>query len=192
MMSIGVDVSGMPGTGNYKFMAVVMGTEEGIAGIVRDMGCDDAGQDPARIKKHRSAFASMIRFDGRESSALCVRIDREDVVNGAKQMRRIRHRNIPNQRLFRAYHYILWNKMQERITEFLNRHGHALPDVVFQCDSDCRSFILENGLRCTDGRDAHMLADLVAWSNNRGREPEGVVSVNLADEIRAEMRKKFS
>jgi len=192
MMSIGVDVSGMPGTGNYKFMAVVMGTKEGIAGIVRDMGCDDAGPDHVRIKKHRSAFASRIRFDGRENFALCVRIDMDDVINGAKQVRRIRRKNIPNRRFFRAYNYMLWNRMQERVTEFLNRHGHALADVVFQCDSDCRIFVLENGLRCTDGRDAHMLADLVAWSNNRGREPEGVVSVNLADAIKAEMRKKFS
>jgi len=34
MMSIGVDVSGMPGTGNYKFMAVVMGT-----GLSRNSVC---------------------------------------------------------------------------------------------------------------------------------------------------------
>jgi len=111
MMSIGVDISGTPGTGNYRFMAVVMGTEEGTAGIVRDMGCDDARPNPARIKKHRSAFAQRITFDGRESSALCVRIDMEDVINGAKQVRRIRRRNIPHRRFFRAYNYMLWNSL---------------------------------------------------------------------------------
>jgi len=46
--------------------------------------------------------------------------------------------------------------------------------------------------RVTDGRDAHMPADLVAWSDSRGLEPEGVISVNLADATREEMGKKFS
>jgi len=53
-------------------------------------------------------------------------------------------------------------------------------------------FILESGLRCTDGRDAHVPSGLAARSNDRGREPEGVVSANLADATGAETGKEFS
>ena len=38
------------------------------------------------------------------------------------------------------------DELREKITLFVTRHGHAITDVAFQCDADCRDFIKENGL----------------------------------------------
>ena len=71
--------------------------------------------------------------------------------------------------------------MYERIATFLARHNHALSDVVFQCDSDCdaiAAIIKVNGLRHDNAGNAYRLADIVAWSNNKNKEPRGVKSLD--------------
>ena len=36
-----------------------------------------------------------------------------------------------------------------------------------------------------------MLSDIVAWANQKNREPEGVVEINLADIIKTELETKL-
>ena len=81
--------------------------------------------------------------------------------------------------------------MYERIATFLARHNHALSDVVFQCDSDCCDFIKVNGLRHDNAGNAYRLADIVAWSNNKNKEPRGVKSLDPRAWMDAELKKRF-
>lgn len=57
-----------------------------------------------------------------------------------------------------------------------------LAGITFQIDDNCKSLINDNGLRQTMSWHAHTLADLIAWSTNRGIIPRGVVSLDLRDE----------
>lgn len=86
------------------------------------------------------------------------------------------------------------------------RHG---AEVIFQCDYECKYFVKQNGLQhnvveqknlipdknynndgaCHDNEThARILSDLVAWLNNKGKEPDGIISINFADNLEKELR----
>ena len=64
-----------------------------------------------------------------------------------------------------------------------------LSDVVFQCDHDCVGFAKDNGLRYSKKGDMHTLSDIVAWANNKNREPKGVISMDLTTLLEVELKK---
>ena len=66
---------------------------------------------------------------------------------------------------------------------FAFRYGMTLADVPFQCDSDCRNFIRDVGLKSELEGSAHVIADYIAWANNTGREPRGVYSLDLVSDL---------
>ena len=108
-------------------------------------------------------------------NSFCIRLDKDAIVKEISARKKLGHRH-PRKNIFRAYGCLLCKYMHERITTFLAKHNHALSDVAFQCDSDCRDFIKVNGLRHDDIGNAHGLSDIVAWSNNKNKEPEGQIT----------------
>ena len=74
---------------------------------------------------------------------------------------------------------------------FLREHSCEVRSIVFQCDADCRAFAKDMGWMITDAGPAHMLADIVAWANGHGREPEGAVSLDLVDGLVERMKSRF-
>ena len=79
----------------------------------------------------------------------------------------------------------------EKIKAFVTKHGNALSDVVFQCDSNCGRFAKDGGLNHKDADDAHMLADIVAWANNKNKEPAGAISMDLKKAIEEKPKQKL-
>ena len=50
------------------------------------------------------------------------------------------------------------------------------------------NFLKDNSLCHIGAGRAHMLSDIVAWANNRNREPEGVISVNPVAGIQEKLK----
>ena len=68
--------------------------------------------------------------------------------------------------------------------------------VVFQCDSDCVNFAKDVGLRYAHAGQVHEnriyeLADIIAWMNNKGKEPKNVVVLDVTKKIEARLRNDF-
>jgi len=182
----GIDVSGNPQTGNYRFMGVVIGTEEKIQAAVKKTGLSRPHMNRIKSGATQKRIVSEMSFDGKESIALCMLIDRNAVMEQTKQKRSAQHHK---KKIYRVYNRAVVYHMQKKIGEFLTRHGSTVHDVVWQCDGDCRNIVRENGLRHGNTGSAYHLADVVAWANNRGMEPRGVIPLDLTDRIRAELAK---
>ena len=187
----GVDVSGDPGSGNYKFMGIVMGTRKKIDSIFRHLESDHIHMSMIKNKRTQDELISMLKFDGSDITAFCIRLDRVEIINTIQNMRRARSKNIPGRKITEMYNRLLLRYVRDKLEEFPSRHGHALSEVAFQSDSDCVNFLKDNGLRHSDAGNAHMLSDIVAWANNRSREPEGVIPINPADRIQERLRWEF-
>ena len=84
-----------------------------------------------------------------------------------KGLKKIKSSNIRKRKIFTMYDYTLWGLMQRKIKEFLQRHACDLCDVVFQCDHDSDAFLKTTGLRPFNRGRAYVLADIVAWANNK-------------------------
>jgi len=183
----GIDVSGNPQTGNYKFMGIVIGTEEKIRATVKKTGFSRPHMNRIKSGATQKRIVSEIGFDAKESTAFCVLIDRKAVIRQTKQ--RGMTQRYARKKAYRVYNRAVAYHMQKRIGEFLTGHGSTVHDVVWQCDGDCRNIVKENGLQYGKTGPAYHLADVVAWANNRGTEPRGTTAADLTGRIGEELAK---
>lgn len=121
---------------------------------------------------------------------MCIRLDKDAIIKRTAARKKSGHGH-PKKNIFRAYDYLLCKHIREITIAFLVKHDQTLSDIVFQCYSDCRDFIKINALRHDNVGDAYMLADMVAWPNNKDKEPLGVKSLDLRVMIDAELKKRF-
>lgn len=186
----GMDASGDQKSGNQKFMAVVIGTEESIVAMTRRLGSDSIHMNMIRNPRERDEILSKIRFDGRTCIGLCVRLERKLVLDGT-QKRAKKSPRIYKRRAVSAYHQLVWDMVRDPVEGFLRQHGCEIRRLGIQCDADCRDFARDRGWHSRPVGSAHMLADIVAWANNHRREPEGTMYMDIHDRLVKSMRRKF-
>ena len=182
----GVDVSGDPDSGNYKFMGIVMGTRKKIDSVFGYLESDHIHMSMIKNKKTQDEIVSMLKFDDREITAFCIRLDKVEIINTIQNMRKIKSKNVSGRKIIEMYNRLLLRYTRDRIEEFPSKHGYALSEVVFQSDSDCMNFLKDNGLRHSGV--AHILSDIVAWANNKSKEPEGAIQINPTDKIQERLK----
>lgn len=185
MLLGGVDVSGRPGIGNYKFMSIVIGTDEKIRTMIKRVGMGLIHMNTIHDKKVREGIISKLNFDGKECIAFCYRLDLDTTIRHARSRRT---KNIRTDRMFTACYYVIWMHIQDQIKAFLQSHRCDIHNVVFQCDGDSEIFLKTVGLKRAYKGQAHSLSDAVAWANNNGKEPRGVISQNLTKVIDRQVR----
>jgi len=186
MLVAGIDVSGNPHTGNYKFMGIVIGTEEKIRATVKKTGLSRPHMNRIKSGATQKRIVSEMCFDGKESIALCVLVNRNAVMEQTKQKRSAQHHK---KKIYRVYNRAVMYHIQKKIGGFLTKHGSTIHDVVWQCDGDCRNIVKENGLQYGKTGPAYRLADVVAWANNRGTEPGETIAADLTGRIGEELAK---
>ena len=74
--------------------------------------------------------------------------------------------------------------MRDGIASFLKPYKLEIRDVVFECDGDCEKFAKHVGLNYSHSEgEAYVISDIVAWLNNRGKEPPGTISNDLRNQL---------
>jgi len=187
MLVAGIDVSGNPQAGNYKFMGIVIGTEEKIRATVKKTGFSRLHMNRIKSGSVQKRIVSEMSFDGKESTAFCVLIDRNAVIKQTKQ--REMTQRYTRMKAYRVFNMAVMYHIQKKIREFLTRHGSTVHDIVWQCDGDCGNIVKEGGLTHGNTGSAYYLADVVAWANNHGMEPRGVIHLDFTDRIKIELAK---
>lgn len=181
-----MDVSGNPHVGNHLFLAVVICTPEYLTSLHKRLKSKQINLG-LKNSSNRSLIASELQF-GDGCLVLCCKINRDVIIDKFLQ-RKIKHGKQPDHRMaLRSFNRQVYDLLQDRIMTFLAQHNCDRDDVVFECDSDCRGFAKDVGLRYGDGGTAHHVSDIVAWSNNRGSEPPGVARQDLGGKIMQNMQ----
>ena len=174
MIVAGMDVSGDQRSGNHKFMSLVFGTQESLDAITRRLGSEQIHMNMIKNQKTRNDIIRQVRFDGIECIGFCMRLEKAQTIARVKKLVGRKHRPSVG-KIYKAYHFLVWRRIRDRIEEFLRHHDCEVRSIRFQCDADCRDFTRDVGWQYVDGGPAYMLADVVAWANSRGREPTGTV-----------------
>ena len=186
----GMDVSGDQEYGNHKFMAIVIGTRDSVCFTMKCLGNKQIHMVEIRDKKQQERIISQLKFDGKENIAFCIQIEKNKIIQNILETKRIKQ-NVSKAKIYRAYHYLLLRHVRAQIETFLGKHGNALSDVVFECDMDCVNFAKDAGLKHTQRGDAYVLSDIVAWANNRGLEPRGVVVMDITVVLESYLKRIF-
>lgn len=183
-LAAAMDVSGDPRTGNHMFLGIVLGTQDKINSIIRNTGHSGfhmRSVKNSRIQKH---IISSISFDGKETAAFCMRIDKNNTVNELIRRAAAKNRPFLKKKIHVTYNRSVMRCIRQDLEGFLIKHDHSIHDVVFECDNDCLGIAKDNGLRHGAVANAYRLADMVAWANNRDMGPEGPVSADLSIAIK--------
>lgn len=191
-MIAGMDVSGDAKSGNHKFMAIVIGTDERVDALTLDLGPKPIHMKSLH-KSDRNAVMNRIKFDGTEIAGFCIRLEKDRALSAVMgHLAKKDKQSYDNRKkLLRTYNALLWKMIREPLEGFLLPHGCVAQDLVFQCDADCRDFANDRGWHHENRGPAHSLADILAWGNSHGREPEGTVSLDIADRLGEQTLKRF-
>ena len=180
-----MDVSGNPDVGNYRFMGIVIGVKENLNAITRGLQLNELSAAAVKNNKIRSNLSSKLKFNGIENIGFCIRLDRDEIIDNIKD----RVHSSRHVAAYRRYNHLLFQFMHERVSQFATSHGVELSKIIFQHDADCQAFIKDNNLIPCKKEYIHILADLVAWSNNNGEEPKGVIPLDSRSWIRKRLNK---
>ena len=187
----GMDVSGNPESGNHKFMAIVIGTDESIRALTKRLGPELVHMNRVRGRDAKNAVIDAVTFDGRNRMGLCIRLEKKRTFSRIQGAMKREREFASSKKLSRAYHALMRNHLREPLEQFLRQHNCEAHRLDFQCDYDCSRFVDDCGWRRSRPGSAHALADILAWSNNRGREPRGAVRLDLSDLLEGRMLKMF-
>ncbi len=180
-----MDASGSPNEGNYKFMAIVIGAKEDIDHIIQQSGYLSEHMNRIENKKNQDQIISALRFHNQTVIAFCIQIDKYRILNKIN----IRKKNTSKKKILQIYNQTIFKQLREKILDFLYRHNYSLDDIVFQCDSDCKDFAKDVGLKYEERKgNAFYLSDIIAWANNKNKEPKGVMEIDLTKIIETKLK----
>ena len=212
MIYAAIDVSGNPGEGNSKFMGIVLVTEDHLKSIINDIELKQMLLSTSKQARIRDELSSKLEFNTKKSAVFCLKIEKDRIIENVKKMIDKKHKRTPSIRIYQKYYQIIFSQIRDKIITFAKNHNYELSEIIFQCDNDCKHFLKHNGLQCNpitqknvipnenqkngnayydDETYAYVLSDLVAWSNNKGREPKGVTLKNLVDILEKELKHTF-
>ena len=179
-----MDVSGRVEKGNYMFMGIVLGTKENLDIMINNLQLNELSVHTAKQNRIRNDLISKIKFNGKENIGFCIRLDKDKIVDDVKK-------KVDSSRygaIYRRYNHLLFQFMRESISDFLVKHKTELSEISFQCDADCQGFITDNNLCSCEQESVHVLADLVAWSNNKEKTLDGVIDLDSRNWIKKELK----
>lgn len=187
-MFVGADVSGNMASGNHKYMALAACTTRFVDDMTKMI--ERRGSDlVSRKQAMRNFILSETKMYGQECIVFCMRMERKATFERLKlKLEPGKRPNPALKKIMRKYHYLHLKSVRGRLDKFLNGHGYALASLAVECDSDCKGFAADIGLRPAEPGHAYLVADAVAWANNRGMEPEGVVEVDSADQVTRQLK----
>ena len=190
-MLAGMDVSGDPESGNHKFMAIVIGTNESIKALDRRLGPEQVHMSRIISRSAKYAIINKVDFDGINRMGLCICLEKNRTFSSLRDRLKCENNPVTNKKMYRTYHALMWNLIRDRVEQFLRQHNFEVHRLAFQCDDDCKFFVRDQGWGCASPGSAHGLADVLAWANRRGIEPKGAVRLDISKPLEERMFKLF-
>ena len=190
-MLAGMDVSGDPESGNHKFMAIVIGTNESIKALARRLGPEQGHMSRITGRSAKYAILDKVDFDEINRMGLCLRLEKSHIFSNLRDQLRQESSSVANRKMYRAYHALIWSLTRDHVEQFLRQHDFEAHRLIFQCDHDCVSFVRDQGWGCASPGSVHGLADVLAWANRRGIEPKGAVRLDISKPLEERMLKMF-
>ena len=188
----GMDVSGDTLAGNYKYLGVVIGTSQGIEQIEKQIERPLKLHITRHSKDEQDSIIEKLHFDGKTCLAFCIKLDRSKILQNIQTLK-IRKKRIPKGNLLRLFNRLLIQQLKPLIQEFLLYHKISIGELKIQCDSDSIPFLKSGGLKHSEVLGTpYILSDIVAWCNNKNRDPSGVSVRDFTSDIQNKMMKNLS
>lgn len=133
-MFCAMDFSGNQESGNYKYLAIAVCTDEFLNSPVSD--ADLAGKTAAHKAGRRDTLS---RLDARPGClVLCTKTDKSAVSSKTTYMAQRQKKNPKKASPEYAYNDAVLDRTRDDIGGFLKRHGRSLQEIEAEADHDCK------------------------------------------------------
>ena len=192
MLFCAMDFSGDQESGNYKYLSIVVCTEDFLNRFVKDVKIRRT--KGSAISKRIMRRDILSKLDAGKSGCLilCIKTDKEAVLGEITDMARKQRKTIRSESLAYAYDNAVMNSVMQDLDLFLRHHGTSLSEIKVEADHDCVDLLWHVGVHRIEESHTHDIADAVAWDNCRGFEPKGVKSMDITVNLSKRLKRKFS
>lgn len=184
-----MDVSGT--MDNYKYLGIVIGQKQNLNSLYQKIGSPQKHMSGQR-KKQKAKIIKNLEFDQFNRTALCVKINRKNVINTVKNKRNIKHKRMSGGKLFAMFEKTLFKYLTHEIEKFTLQYHLSAKEIVVECDSDSIVFAKTWGVKHLSAGRVHIISDIVAWCNNKNQNIDGVIEIDLSEKIQSELLRKLS
>ena len=185
---VGADVSGNVCTGGQvMYIALVFGTLESIDKTYQKIGIPSIHMSLLN-KSKRQIIIQNLDLSDKDLTAVCLHVQKQNIVEEILSDPRFQARNTSKVKLYKHFDYLLFRKIRDTIESFVFPRKCDLGDVVMQCDSDMVRTGTNWKIRTVDRGKAYEIADIIAWCNMRKIRINQCKDLDLASQIRIEIR----
>lgn len=191
MLLAGTDINGDNDNGHFRYVAIVIGTDTAINALFNKIGLKTV--EMKKLKKHqRRRVAKNMNFNGNGLLALCLKIDRQKLIEYFTTHPHSKAKFIKKKSVYRFFDDVLLTLIRNRIDGFCQHHGTRITKLNFQCDSDMSTTVHNWGLADSRGGKAYEFADAVSFCYEHKWTPvKGCKYFDYSDKIKQTMNKNY-
>lgn len=190
MLLAGADING-DDDGQFRYVAIVIGTPTAINTLFNKIELKTV--EMKKLKKHqRKRVAKSMNFSGKEFLALCLKIDRQKLINYITTHPHSKAKFIQRTEVYGYFDNILLSLIRDRIDGFCQHHNTRFNKLKIQCDPDLSLTVKNWKLTSSSEGRAYEFADAVSFCYEHKWTPvKGCKYFDYSDIIKQRLSTRF-
>lgn len=191
MLVAGSDINGNNDNGQFRYLAIVIGTDSAINTLFNKIGLKTV--EMKRLKKNqRRMVAKNMNFINNDFLVLCLKIDRQKLIEYITTHPHSKAKFIEKKQIHRYFDNILLSLIRNRVDGFCQHHKTRLSKLQIQCDPDMTKTVLNWDLTNSPKGRAYEFADAVSFCYEHKLTPvKGCRYFDYSDNIKRQLQKCF-
>lgn len=187
MLIAGSDVSGSDTGGQHRIIAIVMGTEEAINSLRKNIKVKKIHMSKLDEYKQKEVINNLDFRDG-ELFALSLEVEKVKTVKFIHESNKLKEKYFDIGLVYQHFDMLLLDIIKSKIEEFSYKFNGGIKSIMIESDNDMDNTIRAWGMKrvYTCGK-AYELADALAFCCNTNRRVEGCIRLNLVGTLRKQM-----
>lgn len=187
MLIAGSDVSGSDTGGQHRIIAIVMGTEEAINSLRKNIKVKTIHMSKLDEYKQKEVINNLDFRDG-ELFALSLEVEKVKTVKFIHESNKLKEKYFDIGLVYQHFDMLLLDIIKSKIEEFSYKFNGGIKNIMIESDNDMDNTIRAWGMkRVYACGKAYELADALAFCCNTNRRVEGCIRLNLVGILRKQM-----
>lgn len=191
MLVAGSDINGDNDDGQFRYIAIVVGTETAVNTLFNKIGLKTIEMKHLK-KNQRRIVAKNMNFTSDDFLTLCLKVDRQKLIQYITTHPHSKAKFIEKTQIYRYFDTILLSLIRDKIDGFCQHHKSRFSHLSVQCDPDMTKTIQNWDLKPIPVNRAYEFADAVSFCYEHKWSPiKGCKYIDCSDIIKQKLQKCF-
>jgi hypothetical protein len=189
MLVGGADVSGdKQGEGQRNYVAFLIGTEERINRIYKDIGINGIHMAELSESERQHVHNNLnCKYD--DIRVWCLHVQRQHIEQYILNHSRLKNYKKPKVNVHKNFDYHLLRSIKNELENFVFPYRQEFSNIVVQTDGDMGDTVVQWKMQQVSRGKAYELAYAVAWFNQKHVKINSSIEMDLRDSIKESMER---